>query len=172
MDPVRNRLCGFLILFGIIGEIYRQSIKEGLTSIQTSVTDLRDITIRDLKTDLGKRMDGLENRIARFEYPAFRQKATSAGLNPSFNDFKSLLNKAAASGLSNPTFVPINFSQPAEKHQPVVYDAQEAGGYNLEFKVTEITKDKIQFLVNGTVGGVTLKNGRITLPMKIGSQLI
>lgn len=165
-----------IALLSIVGTLFKGSIDTGFDSIKSQIRDLKDTelknikeSISDVKGALERRMDKLDDRLTRMEFPPFKEKAASAGIKTSMAEFKQYQTKAASLGIVAPEYFPVRLNMGFNiASQGVLTDGTP---YNLVYTVREVQKDAIQIVFDGSIGANKFVKNVIKLPLKIGYQI-
>ena len=158
-----------LVLLGVIGALYRDGINTQLQTLNNNVTTFGnkigelDKTITGKFGDLDRKLDALNNRVARFEYPEFQKKAARAGVPVTFQNFKMLQAKADDFGLTDRSLVPIRLNAGFKFADEGVLHGTH---YKLDLKITDIKQDTISFTVDGSIDGLTFESVEISIPLR------
>lgn len=90
-----------VVVLGVAVTVFKMSVDTGLTSVQAEIKNLRDAGV-DLKTSLEKRIDKLDDRLARIEFPPFSQSRKWVGLSPPLLSLRVTSSGPHRWGLSTP----------------------------------------------------------------------
>jgi hypothetical protein len=161
---------GILLFVALAGLIYWNT-RNNFVSIENSIGELKSDTktaIGDQKTDIGKRIDRLEDRILRLEYPQFSSKAATAGLKPSFREFKSYKAKAESLGIRNPELMPVKLAHGFTIQTEGIFS--DGTVYSLSCRFLKIEGDEVSFSLDGHVGTKILNGNVLGFSLKEGSR--
>jgi hypothetical protein len=110
-----------------------------------------------LEAQIGKVRDELRQKVASLEGEMKYVRGLLDG---------TLKKTALSKGFKDPTIQAVKLNQ--QEIQPVSYRAEGRTPYNITLRIQRITKDKIEYRLDGKIGGNTFENTLLVQSFKVG----